>query len=309
MKKIIRFIPSILWMLVIFYFSSKSTTGIGTNTTNRFLILKSFHLIEYAILSFLLYFAFKKPKISIPIAYFYSLSDEFHQTFIAGRSGRFRDTLIDLLGIIIGFFIFFKIKNIKISKKTKSLFLSKKKKFLSFFKKNILLKLFLVIIFIICFLILFLKLFFNKNKSINNEKIDNTINLEIDSSKKNKKESFIVTESNNQIKGQKIFIIKNKSKFLSKLFINLNNISSDTEELTKITSLRFYINNVSKIIVPLNNDGAESLNRYWNDDLTSFGLKPDEKIELKVEWFESGNRIGDVKNSKLSFDLDFRLSP
>ena len=120
MKKLIRFLPALLWMVVIFYFSSRSTTGIGTNTTNRFLILKSFHLIEYAFLSFLLYFAFKKPKISIPIAYLYALSDEFHQTFIAGRTGRFRDTLIDLLGILIGFLIFSLLKKIKMPKKIKS---------------------------------------------------------------------------------------------------------------------------------------------------------------------------------------------
>lgn len=120
MKKLIRFIPSLLWMIVIFYFSSRSTTGIGTNTTNRFLILKSFHLIEYAFLSFLLYFAFKKPKISISVAYLYALSDEFHQTFITGRTGRFRDTLIDLLGILIGFFIFFLLKKNKLPKKIKS---------------------------------------------------------------------------------------------------------------------------------------------------------------------------------------------
>ena len=109
-KKLIKFIPSILWMIVIFYFSSKQTTDIGgTNQTSRFLILKSFHLIEYAFLAFLLFYALLKKKLVIIIAYLYSISDEIHQSFIPGRTSRFRDTLIDLIGIFIGVFIFNKI--------------------------------------------------------------------------------------------------------------------------------------------------------------------------------------------------------
>lgn len=97
-------------MVVIFYFSSRSTTGIGTNETDRFLILKSFHLIEYAILAFLLLFAIYKTKLVIFISYLYAISDEIHQAFVPGRTSRFRDTLIDLIGILIGVFIFTKIK-------------------------------------------------------------------------------------------------------------------------------------------------------------------------------------------------------
>ncbi len=110
MKKFIRFLPSLIWMGVIFYFSSRSTTGIGTNETSRFLILKSFHLIEYAVLAFLLLLAITNYKSVIFISYLYAISDEIHQSFILGRTGRFRDTLIDLIGILIGVFIFNKIK-------------------------------------------------------------------------------------------------------------------------------------------------------------------------------------------------------
>ncbi len=112
-KKIIKFIPVTIWMLVIFYFSSRSTTGIGTNQTDRFLILKSFHLIEYSFLAFLLLFAVYKKKLAVIIGYLYAISDEIHQCFIIGRTGRFRDTLIDLIGILIGIFIFDKIFSFK----------------------------------------------------------------------------------------------------------------------------------------------------------------------------------------------------
>lgn len=102
--KIVLFIPSILWMAIIFYFSNRSTTGIGHGETQRFFILKSFHLIEYAILAILLFWGFKKYKYSIIFAYLFAVSDEIHQRFIPGRTGRPRDTFIDLLGILIGIF-------------------------------------------------------------------------------------------------------------------------------------------------------------------------------------------------------------
>ena len=39
---------------------------------------------------------------AILISYLYACTDEFHQTFVTDRTGQFSDTLIDLLGIIIG---------------------------------------------------------------------------------------------------------------------------------------------------------------------------------------------------------------
>jgi VanZ family protein len=123
MKKIVRFIPALIWMMVIFYFSSRQTTGIGGDSYwFRFFILKSFHLIEYAILFILINFAINSNINSIFIAYLYGISDEIHQSFIPGRTSKFTDTLIDLLGIFIGFiflkFIFIPlIKKFKLSKK------------------------------------------------------------------------------------------------------------------------------------------------------------------------------------------------
>lgn len=108
LPKFVRFIPAILWMVFIFFLSSQSTIGIGETRTQRFLILKTFHLIEYAVLYVLIYFATNSTKKSIPFAYFYALSDEYHQSLVPGREGRFTDTLIDLIGIFIGV-IFIKI--------------------------------------------------------------------------------------------------------------------------------------------------------------------------------------------------------
>lgn len=110
-NKLIRYIPAILWMCFIFYLSSGPTTAITGTSVQRFLILKSFHLVEYAVLYLLLNFAGFSSKKSILIAYLYALSDEFHQSFIPGRTGLFRDTFIDLLGIILAYIIIFLTRN------------------------------------------------------------------------------------------------------------------------------------------------------------------------------------------------------
>ncbi|HEX8924066.1 MAG TPA: VanZ family protein [Patescibacteria group bacterium] len=101
-KRLPFFIPSILWMAFIFFLSTRSTAGIGHGALERFYIFKSLHLIEYSVLSIFLYFGFRLFRYSIPAAYLYSLTDEFHQTFVKGRTGKFTDTLIDLIGITVG---------------------------------------------------------------------------------------------------------------------------------------------------------------------------------------------------------------
>ena len=100
-------------MIVIYYFSSLPTAGvISTDPTHRFYIFKSFHLIEYAVLGILLLYASRNTKIAIIITYLYACTDEIHQWFTPGRSFRLTDTLIDLIGILIGVFSFFLIKKL-----------------------------------------------------------------------------------------------------------------------------------------------------------------------------------------------------
>lgn len=118
--KLIRFLPAVLWMGFIFYLSSRSTAGIPLTGTDRFLLLKTFHLIEYAVLTFFLNIGYRRSAPSAVTAYLYALTDEFHQTFIPGREGKFADTLIDILGILIGLF-FYHLIFIKKNKKSASI--------------------------------------------------------------------------------------------------------------------------------------------------------------------------------------------
>ena len=54
-------------------------------------------------------------SISSPICFIYSLTDEYHQLFINGRTGQFSDCLIDTLGAIIGMIILYIIKTKKLN--------------------------------------------------------------------------------------------------------------------------------------------------------------------------------------------------
>jgi VanZ family protein len=100
-------------MGIIFYFSTQQTSGIITETVPHFIFFKTLHLLEYATLAILLFFAILKNKETIIIAYLYAFSDEVHQTFVVGRSGRLKDTIIDLVGIIIGLLILKKLRKIE----------------------------------------------------------------------------------------------------------------------------------------------------------------------------------------------------
>ena len=140
MKKIISFIALILWMIVIFSFSSadaNKSTGtsdkvittmieikdkITNNETpnnkkeiivknSSFYIRKIAHITEYLILGFLIFNLLKQYSVTniyyaIGLSILYSCTDEFHQLFISGRSGSIRDVLIDSIGILIGTYLY-----------------------------------------------------------------------------------------------------------------------------------------------------------------------------------------------------------
>lgn len=158
-KIIISWVLVILWMGVIFWFSSMPSTesnnkSEGTinkiiettvETTNKvgltdkhpsekkmnqvveylnYPLRKCMHASVYFILVLLLLNTFRLSNIplkkailfSILICFLYACSDEFHQTFVTGRTGQFSDSLIDTAGGILGvlfYYIFSKIFKIR----------------------------------------------------------------------------------------------------------------------------------------------------------------------------------------------------
>lgn len=116
MVKISRFIqywlPPLIWMVIIFYFSSRLRTSVTGEFLFDFIFFKGLHMIEYAVLYFLLFRSFysinnsqltinNKLLFPIILSVFYALSDEIHQTFVPTREGKTRDVIIDTAGILI----------------------------------------------------------------------------------------------------------------------------------------------------------------------------------------------------------------
>lgn len=68
-----------------------------------FVVKKSAHIFEYTVL-FLLWFRAlgnKNPLQAITFSIVYAFTDEIHQLFVPGRTGRLRDVGIDSIGMMI----------------------------------------------------------------------------------------------------------------------------------------------------------------------------------------------------------------
>ena len=130
MEKISRFLyywfPPVIWMVTIFFFSSRLSTEVTGEFVVDFIFFKSLHLIEYAILYFFLFRAFfsiNNQQLSINYKFFlplilsliYAVSDEIHQTFVPTREGKIRDVLIGSSGILV-MYIYIKTNLRKIKK-------------------------------------------------------------------------------------------------------------------------------------------------------------------------------------------------
>jgi VanZ family protein len=133
-------VPVIAWMIFIFI---GSTDLLSAEHTSRFIgpflrwfapdvsnvtiatvqlaVRKCGHLTEYAILATLLFRAFRRspPRIgrvlvlSFFIAGFYAALDEFHQSFVASRTGSPWDIMIDCIGALGGLALYSLFRNRK----------------------------------------------------------------------------------------------------------------------------------------------------------------------------------------------------
>lgn len=138
MKRIILTIITIIWMGVIFFFSSENYTeskNLSDSFTDKtlvsicklfkkdcdkekvinkygFLIRKLAHFTEYFILGILMFFTFREYGVKslwIPliICILYASLDEIHQLFVDGRSGNIKDVLIDSSGSSLAILLFY----------------------------------------------------------------------------------------------------------------------------------------------------------------------------------------------------------
>lgn len=121
--------PPVVWAVIIFFFSSLPSVETIEIYWQDFIIKKTAHMIEYALLATLLYRALiasgknKKQAFtwSFFITLFYAATDEFHQSFTPGRESRVRDVVIDAVGAGLALYSI-KVFLPKASKRVKYLF-------------------------------------------------------------------------------------------------------------------------------------------------------------------------------------------
>jgi VanZ family protein len=111
MSAIIRWLMVVVWMSAIFILSSFSSLHVPLAHTYDFLLRKLAHIGEYGVLTALFWWTFRMYTGSRGRAWLlaavasalYAVSDEWHQSWVVGRQGTFRDVGIDALGIVLSY--------------------------------------------------------------------------------------------------------------------------------------------------------------------------------------------------------------
>lgn len=102
MKKILplvpRWLPAFLMMAVIFYFSSQPSDNLPDFLSWDYFVKKGGHIAGYGLLALSYLHWLKYAKKYYPFAWLlvvlYAATDEFHQSFIAGRNASVLDVLV-----------------------------------------------------------------------------------------------------------------------------------------------------------------------------------------------------------------------
>lgn len=109
-KRVLRWIPALVGMVVIFVFSSQPSDNLPNFDWADKLVKKSGHMVGYAILATTYWYALGlKPErrwLAWMLAVLYAATDEFHQSFVPGRGASALDVLLfDNLGALIGLWL------------------------------------------------------------------------------------------------------------------------------------------------------------------------------------------------------------
>lgn len=132
-RKYFWFVPSALWMYLIYGFSDQVgevSGGLSLTVTEKLAeivhrlcgervagmdlvelmhpyVRKAAHMGEYAVLFVLLFLSFvammratRAMSVSIFVSFIYACADEYHQTMIAGRAGQWTDVCVDMTGVL-----------------------------------------------------------------------------------------------------------------------------------------------------------------------------------------------------------------
>jgi hypothetical protein len=101
----LRSLAPLALMAAIFWLSAQPDLDSGLGAADL-VLRKMAHTIEYALLTLLWVWALtpataRSVPAAVAISVVYAASDEYHQTFVTGRSGTVLDLAVDAIGIVI----------------------------------------------------------------------------------------------------------------------------------------------------------------------------------------------------------------
>ncbi|MBN2555143.1 MAG: VanZ family protein [Anaerolineales bacterium] len=102
---ILRWLPAVVMMGLIFAFSAQPAARLPYFGEIDVLLKKAGHALGYALLGLSYYYALpqrvsrlSRAGLALLMVLLFALSDEFHQSFVQGRTSSLRDVAIDLAG-------------------------------------------------------------------------------------------------------------------------------------------------------------------------------------------------------------------
>jgi VanZ family protein len=115
------FVPLILWMALIFWFSSQSVLVDIESDANEKLIYKTAHITVYAVLAWLWWRALAARRevswsillLALLFTVLYGISDEIHQLFVPGRHGQIADIFFDTGGALVMILLIRRVKRVR----------------------------------------------------------------------------------------------------------------------------------------------------------------------------------------------------
>ncbi len=119
-KLINLWLPVLIWAYVIFLLSSIPSVKVSDFFFWDYLSKKAAHVGVYAILYTLIYRATNNFITAFILTFLYCLSDEFHQSFVPGRTASPLDLGFDISGANIAAYTIWKLKQLHPKKHKKS---------------------------------------------------------------------------------------------------------------------------------------------------------------------------------------------
>lgn len=118
--KLLNWLPALAMMSIIFWFSAQPAEQLPIFSWADAIVKKSGHVIGYALLALSYWYALDMAKnrrwLVWLLVILYALTDEYHQSFVAGRHSSIWDVLIfDNIGILLSLWL----TNLYLNKKQK----------------------------------------------------------------------------------------------------------------------------------------------------------------------------------------------